>query len=526
MSRGLRAALARRIQELRDRAAEFAARREALRGMTTPAIERATLRLLGINGLDANGDPLAASVVERAAGAGPDGLGAGTALPLAAAAVARGLGVQEAALSVAGGEIDIGLEAEFLQDPERRAAAERQLADWTAEAFERIDANRTARHELGDALGGGERPWLGARVGAVRLDHATSEVRGFVSAGAQALVVRVPRGRELLPGAREIADERLPANVDPPPAGSQRGLAALRSFLDELAAEGGAYLLLATATDGLAAPEQAVVAGFERVDLVFADPFDEIALGVDPQRAFVDHAASQLLLGRSGAVLVLGPGPLLAGPEIARGEALAALTRVGRSIAAQAASAAWAGASGLAPGQVMLEVPFEVPTAAPDAALLLAEVTVRRMLHPGHGLAISEPSGTEPEAWRLALPLCLAAGGQAQLVVHGARPDGFASRAAESRAAAAFAQVLGRALPRVDLDPPLPLGEAVFALALDLTAVAAETLETAAAEGWEPLVGSVPLVEGAAPAGPSAAGVVPRRDYAGPMVATAAREGG
>jgi len=523
MSRGSRAALARRILELRDRAALFAASREALRGMTTPAIERATLRLLGIHGLDATGDPLAAAVVERA---GPAVLGGGTALPLAAAAVARGLDAQEAALAVASGEIDIALEAEFLQHPDRRAAAERLLAEWTTEAFERIDANRTAGRELGDALGAGERPWLGARMRSLRLDDATAEARAFVSAGADALIVRVPPGREFVATTGEAAGERLPANLDPPPAGSQRGLARLRSFLDELAAERGAYVSLATATDGLAAPEQAIVAGFERVDLVLADPFDEIALGVEPDRSLVDHAAMQRHLGRSGAILVLGPGPLLAGPEMARGASLAGLTRVGRSIAAQAASAAWAGGSGLTPEQVMFQAPFELPADAAGAALLVAEMTVRRMLHPDHGLVVSEPPDGGSDAWHLALPLCLAAGGQSQLVVQSAPPDAFAWRAADVRVGASLAEVLGRALARVDLDVPLPLGDEVLGLALDLSAVAVETLEVAVGEGWGSLVGSVRFVEEGGSARLGAPGVVALRDYAGPMVATGAREGG
>ena len=163
----------------------------------------------------------------------------------------------------------------------------------------RVDANRTARHEVSDALGVPDEPWLAARVDAFPLDVAIDEARRFASAGADAIIVRVPPGRELLAGAGG-ADELRPAEMDPPPAGSQRGLAALRAVLDEMAAERGAYLSLATITEGLAAPEQAVVAGFERVDLVFADPFDEIVLGVDPQRAFVDHAAAARLLSGAG----------------------------------------------------------------------------------------------------------------------------------------------------------------------------------------------------------------------------------
>ena len=69
-----------------------------------------------------------------------------------------------------------------------------------------------------------------------------------------------------------------------PPSGSQRGLAILRQAADEAAAERRRYVRLASTAPGLAAPEQAVVAAFERIDLVVADPVAEIVDGTDRPR--------------------------------------------------------------------------------------------------------------------------------------------------------------------------------------------------------------------------------------------------
>ena len=53
-----------------------------------------------------------------------------------------------------------------------------------------------------------------------------------------------------------------------------------------------------TVTSAFAAPEQAVVAAFERIDLVEADPIRDIVEdNVDPERALADHAFAHRLQG-------------------------------------------------------------------------------------------------------------------------------------------------------------------------------------------------------------------------------------
>src|SRR5439155_21034648 len=181
MTGGSRAALEKRIVEVRERAAALAEQERGRPAVTTLAVERATLRLLGIQGLGPRGDPLAALVVERLAEGSPGELGGGVALPLAAAAAGRGMSAQEASLEVASGEIDLAVDSQFLQHPDRRASAEGLLGAWTADGFARVDANRTARREVSDALGIAEEPWMGARIGAFTVDAAVDEARAYVA---------------------------------------------------------------------------------------------------------------------------------------------------------------------------------------------------------------------------------------------------------------------------------------------------------------------------------------------------------
>src|SRR6185437_6763913 len=158
-------------------------------GSTTIGCERAILRLAGVSDIDRRGRPLAWAVVDRYLAGGPARLGGGLLLPFSIAAVEYDLGPQALALDVAGGAIDLALEAELLADPDRRAVAEAEARRLIAVAVSRIDANRTARGELRSVLGDAQRPWVAASVDEPVVDDALGEARALVRAGAD--VVRV-----------------------------------------------------------------------------------------------------------------------------------------------------------------------------------------------------------------------------------------------------------------------------------------------------------------------------------------------
>jgi hypothetical protein len=332
---------------------------------------------------------LAGTVVDRWLASGATSLGSGIALPFAMACLEYDLTPGELAMDVASGAVDLDLEAKLLSEPDRRAAAELEVARLGRAAIERIDANRTARRELLDVLGDAQRPWLGATIVEPSVRAARAEAAALVRAGADLMRVAVPTGREL-------ATRLLDLGLEPPaatssssgseddsvsaPAGSQRGLAVLRSVLDELAAERRAYVRLATTAPALSAPEQAVVAAFERVDVVEADPLGEIVeSGVDPDRALADHAFAHRLHARSGTALVLGAGPLVVGPDLARGVPPDPTTLAGRALALQLLAALIATADGLRASEVLVGATPDWLLDEPDAAARgLADIAVRR----------------------------------------------------------------------------------------------------------------------------------------------------
>ena len=259
-------------------------------------------------------------------------------------------------------------------------------------------------------------------------------------------MVAVPVGRELadrlhdagvdVPGRRPYdlpngSDLGGPDDTEQPPSGSQRGLAILRQAADEAAAERRRYVRLASTAPGLAAPEQAVVAAFERIDLVVADPVAEIVDGrIDPDRALADHSFAHRLHRRAGAHVLVGPGPLVVAPDLARGQPSDPLTRAGRALALQALGVALARHGGLAADQVVIGAfPAWLLDEREPTALAIAQVAVRRAVFEGHPAAFSEPprdEGSESAVdarWPFVLAATLPYAGGTALILRDASPS-------------------------------------------------------------------------------------------------------
>ena len=468
---------------------------------TTGGQERALLRMFGVTGLDRSGRPLAAEVVDRYVGGRPDRLSGGVVLPFAAALLVYETTPHELALDIASGAVDLGLEAEVLRHPERRAAVEVMARALGLSALERIDANRTARLELLAVIGDADKPWIGSRLGSTDVALGTREAASLAAAGVDVIQVSVPAIRELAdrlhdegvdvpfwrprpgPGGAPAVDTQ----VESAPAGSQRGLAELRQAVDAAAAERRAYTRLATVTLPLAAPEQAVVAAFERIDIVAADVVAEIVDGnVDPDRALADHAFGNRLIARSGATALVGPGPLVVAPDLTRGVPSDATTRAGRALALQLVGVFLARLHGVPPGRILVgALPHWLLGERGPTAAAIAQVAVRHAALPDHPLAFEEPApGTQAAiAWPSILLSVLPLAGPSGLIVRATRAEGWAEVVASTRALAAVALETSGSL-----GPIRPRGPALtMARGTVIAAIAA--LERIAASGWPSILG-------------------------------------
>lgn len=489
----------------------------AARAATSLGQERAVLRLFGVAGLDRDGRPLAGAVVDRWMRGSREGLGSGITLPFAMGLLEYDLDPQHLALDVAAGTIDLALESELLVQPDRRAVAETESRRLAREALDRIDSDRIARQELTGLLGDAARPWIGMTMAETELAGALSEATALVAAGADVLRVEVPIGRELAdrlhdaglevrewrPSERRASGGQ--ARIEPAPTGSQRALAEVRRVADRLAAQRRAYVRLETAAQALWAPEHAVVAAFERVDLVEVDPMAEIvAAGVDPDRTLSDHAFAYRLHRRAGTIVVVGAGSLVVAPDLRVGVPSDPATRAGRALALQLLAVSLALAEGMDPGHVAVNALSPWITDEPWAgARAIAEVEVRRALFPGHPLAFSEPD-VSPEAaadWAQLLAAVLVRAGDTALVMR--RPGRASGVVRDTRAAARVAAEAAAA--RV----PSDLAGIAAEHARGSVEVALATLEMVAERGWRAVS---PDPHEAGPRSIGAEGVAPRTE--------------
>ncbi len=509
--------MSREVELVRQRAAALAQRfSEVARRSATIAQERAVLRMLGVDGLDRAGRPLAASLAERYCGPDAGRLARGVILPFVVAMLEYDLPPRDVALDGASGAIDLGLEAELLSRPERLAAAETRAAELMDAAFVRFDANRTATHEMRDVLGMPAEPWLGVSLQAPEVGPAASEVRAAVAAGADVVQVRVPaswefaearrqagletpglfdfdgspRGRQPRLGGHRRTATAASANAGPVPAGSQRGLSSLRRAADDAAAGRRSYASLMTVTSAFAAPEQAVVAAFERIDFVGADPIREIVEdNLDPERALADHAFAHRLQARAGCRVVIGPGPLALGADVASGIPSDAATRAGRALALQALGVELALADGLPADRLMLgAVPNWIAAEGETRAILL-QAWLRRAVFPGHRLVLNDSKAWLGTPGATAAAVSALAGADVSLVVESTATGGVATAAADLASAARAARGIRSSLSDGTLH-----GE-IHEIAIRIMREAGLALDRLSAEGWSSLLG---------PAGPDA----------------------
>lgn len=481
------------------------------RASTTLGQERALLRLFGVSGVDRVGRPLAGAAVDRWLASAHDGLAGGIALPFAMALLEYDLEPQQLALDVASGAVDLALEAELLREPDRRAVAEAEATRLASAAIERMDTDRVARRELLDLLGEARRPWLGTTVAEPDLDGALDEVADLAAAGYDLLRVEVPVGREMADrmhdagldvpewhpragatgGARSAPADEHDA-IEAAPSGSQRALARLRRVADGVAAERRGYVRLGMAIPPLGVPEGAVVAAFERVDLVEADPVAEIvAGGVDPDRSLADHAFARRLHRRADTFLSIGAGPLVVAPDLASGVPSDVATRSGRALALQLVGVALARADGIAAERIVVGAyPGWLADEPAATARVLAEVMIRRRAFPDQLMRFDEPPGHRGDspaaaAWPYLVAAVLARAGKSSVLMRRAHSDSRRA-AAEGRAAAVTAAEVA------DVSTSGPLTGAAEAHATAMIAAALATLDRLADLGWRAVVGDPP----------------------------------
>ena len=263
---------------------------------TTTSVERAVLRLLGIDGVDAAGVPLPNVVEEYLGSRGL--LSEGSFYWIANAAAETGRSPQEIAAGIARGELPA---ADF---PKRSWEQLSSITDrLTREGLEMLRSSRDDRARLQAEYPTGTQPWLYVIVATGNIYEDVVQARAAALQGADIIAVIRTTAQSLL--------DYVPYGPTTEGFGgtyaTQENFRIMRRALDEAGAETGRYIQLVNYCSGLCMPEIAATGGIERLDMMLNDSMYGILFrDINMKRTFIDQDFSRTINAFTGIIINTG----------------------------------------------------------------------------------------------------------------------------------------------------------------------------------------------------------------------------
>jgi beta-lysine 5,6-aminomutase alpha subunit len=286
---------AQRIARARTSAAHIA--RQVFDDMnrrTTTTVERATLRLLGIDGVDENAVPLPNRVVQHLQEQGL--LASGAATAVAAAMDEQGLTAQQVAQAIADGKLT-------LTRPRNLSRARAHAKALANRMCAHIAAQRAERSTRIDVCGEARTPWLYLIVATGNIYEDIKQARAAAEQGADIVAVIRSTGQSLL--------DYVPYGPTTEGFGgtyaTQENFRLMRAALDEVGSKVNRYIRLTNYCSGLCMPEIAAMGAMERLDMMLNDSmYGIIFRDINMQRTFVDQFFSRMVNGFAGIIINTG----------------------------------------------------------------------------------------------------------------------------------------------------------------------------------------------------------------------------
>ena len=285
------------IARARDAAAAVADDMDTfIRQRTTVAMERATLRLYGIDGADEDDIPYPNRFADAVLQGGA--LGQGVTRPLVRLMHHLGLEPQECVEALAHDEVSLE-DVPHLDESIVRAAGERLAAlaadrialrvNERREALKRSEERGAPLHYVIVATGNIYEDVVQARVAA----REGADIIAVIRTTGQSLLDFVPYGATTEGYGGTYA--------------TQENFRIMRQGLDEVGEELGRYIRLCNYCSGLCMPEIAVMGAFERLDLMLNDAlYGVLFRDINPERTFVDQYFSRMINAYAGVVINTG----------------------------------------------------------------------------------------------------------------------------------------------------------------------------------------------------------------------------
>src|SRR5712692_612465 len=342
---------------------------------TTVAIERATLRLLGVDGVDEAGVPLPNRVVDSARALLPGGI----LRPFVAAMLHHQLDAQAAAEAV--GRSDFSLQ-EVKFDDDSLAKIDAEIRRQVQLGVERIRARRAERSVMVDELGNPPTPWLYVIVATGNIYEDIVQAQAAARQGADVIAVIRSTAQSLL--------DYVPYGPTTEGFGgtyaTQANFKLMRDALDETSREVGRYVRLTNYCSGLCMPEIAAMGALERLDMMLNDAlYGIIFRDINMCRTLIDQLFSRRINAAAGIIINIGEDNYLTTDD--------ALEAEHTVVASQFINERFAQIAGIPPQQMGLGHAFEIDPSTPNHLLHeIASAQLIRDLFPGYPIKYMPPT--------------------------------------------------------------------------------------------------------------------------------------
>ncbi|MEZ0580493.1 lysine 5,6-aminomutase subunit alpha [Nocardioides sp. MH1] len=344
---------------------------------TTVSVERATLRLAGLGGADAEGTPWVNRLLDAVRA--DVGLEHGAALPVWDALV-RGEAEDLVTLAQKASAGSVRFRLPEGRDAQRaRTASSRSVGA----GIKQVDRRRVERERLIKRHGDAPRtPWIYLIVATGDIYEDIPQAQAAAREGADVIAVIRSTGQSLLDFVPEGATREGFAGT----YATQENFRLMRAALDESSKELGRYVRLTNYASGLCMPEIAALAGLERLDMMLNDSMYGILFrDINPIRTFVDQRFSRQVHARAGIIINTGEDNYLT-----TADAVEAAHTVTTS---QLLNEYFAKEAGLEDWQLGLGHAFEIDPAVPESFRLeLAHALLARELFPNAPLKWMPPT--------------------------------------------------------------------------------------------------------------------------------------
>jgi len=339
---------------------------------TTVSTERTVLRLLGVDGVDADEVPIPNRVVEALAAAGRLSRGAAVWMGSVLAGGARSVADAAALLS------DAGRAAGVAEHPRWREA----VTPHVEATLSRIRANRAERERRMASHGPEEVPLLYAIVATGNIHEDVVQAEAAARAGAQCIAVIRSTAQSLL--------DHVPFGATTSGFGgtfaTQENFRLMRAGLDAVEPEIGRYVRLVNYCSGLCMPEIAAMGALERLDMMLNDAlYGIIFRDINPLRTLIDQNFSRRINAVAGVVINTGEDNYLTTAD--------AVEQAPAVLASQFINERLARNAGLEDWQIGLGHAFEIDPELEDGLLHeIAQAEAAREIFPAAPLKYMPPT--------------------------------------------------------------------------------------------------------------------------------------